>query len=354
MKIALTGHDFFIRRNKGLIPALQQHAGDVTALPSRRIPSHRLLKLLSVGPLRAPVRRHLWQHDRSAKGFIALSRHTDRRLKAADADFVLHMFSLFAPCWEKKRRFGMYLDNTMAQSARDWPDWACPPGDLAGWLAAEGRTYRAAEVLFTMGSSTARALVEDYGVQPERVHVVGSGGDFLAPYEGEKAFGSGMILFQGSEWERKGGDIVLEAFRQVRASVTRAHLVIIGTRAPAPEEGVSVLGPVPLEEVRMLQLAADVVAAPARCDPFPAFVIEAMNMGTPCIVSKVTGLSDQVGEAGVVLDPADAPSLAAALIDLLGDRARLARMSEAGRAVVARDLNWDAVARKMAPLIRAS
>ncbi len=113
-----------------------------------------------------------------------------------------------------------------------------------------------------------------------KVHIVGSAGDFELPYQGKKSFGSRQILFQSSEFERKGGDILLQAFRLVRRFETcrRRDLVIVGSTLQIEEEGVTNLGYV-AERARMeeLFLASDLVVAPARCDPFTAFVIEAMN-----------------------------------------------------------------------------
>jgi glycogen synthase len=46
--------------------------------------------------------------------------------------------------------------------------------------------------------------------------------------------------------------------------------------------------------MRELFLSSDLVLAPSRCDPFPTFLIEAMNFGLPCVASDVDGLPEIV------------------------------------------------------------
>lgn len=353
LRVILTGHAFFLRRYKALAPALAKHIGSADIVPSGNILEllpFRVLNRAARGPLALPIRKYLQSFDRKAEGYAIRSRQTERKLLPLAPDYVLHLFSSFAPVWTAKQRFGMYLDYTMAQGARDWPAWAAfkSNDELDRWLAVERRTYEQAETIFTMGASVSESLVADYGIPERKIRVVGSAADFDRPFDGERSFGSKMILFQGSEFERKGGDVLVEAFGKIRAAVPGTKLIVIGTDRPIPELGVSVLGIVPPAKVRELLLQADVVAAPARCDPFTAFVIEAMNYGTPCVVTRTSGISEQINGGGLVLEHLGAEPLAEALVSLLTDPKRLEEMSASARRVVADTLNWEAVAARIA------
>jgi glycogen synthase len=356
LRVILTGDAFFWRRYKALAPALAKRVGKADILPSGNILEllpFRVLNRAARGPLTQPIQRYLRSFDRKADGYAIRSRQTERKLCPLAPDYVLHLFSSFAPVWTAKQRFGMYLDYTMAQAARDWPAWAAFTGkaELDRWLAVERCSYEQAETIFTMGASVAASLVADYGIPERKIRVVGSAADFNRPFEGNRSFGSKTILFYGSEFERKGGDVLVEAFVKVRAAVPGASLIVIGTDRLIPEPGVSVLGMVPPTKVRELLLQADVVAAPSRCDPFTAFVIEAMNYGTPCVVTRTSGISEHINGAGLVLERLDAESLAAALVSLLTDLERLEGMSASARQVVADTLNWDTVAARIAASI---
>jgi glycosyltransferase involved in cell wall biosynthesis len=243
----------------------------------------------------------------------------------------------------------MYLDYTMALARREWRDWAKFRNDhqYQSWLKAETRSYEQAAVLFTMGANAKRSLVADYGIPDHKVHAVGSAGNFTSPYEGEKKFGTKRILFYGSEFERKGGDIVLNAFRLVRQRVPNVELIIIGTSLLINEPGVCVLGYVKSRDaMAQLFLQSDLVTAPSRCDPFPAFVIEAMNYGVPCVVTRTTGISEFItdGVDGVLVDRPEPDDVADAIITLLQSACLMERMSDNGRRLVRSRLNWGVVA----------
>ena len=356
MRLILTGDAFFCRRHKGLGPALAKRLGSADILPTGNILEilpFRVLNRAARGPLRQPIQSYLNSFDRKAKGYALRSQQTERKLRRLAPDYVLHLFSSFAPVWTNDQRFGMYLDFTMAQAVRQWPPWAAFDGiaELNRWLAFEKRSYDQAESIFVMGASVAASLAADYGIPERKISIVGSATDLGHPPDGERSFGSKMILFYGSEFERKGGDILLQAFGLVRLAVPDARLIVIGTDRPIGDPGVSVLGIVPQAKVSELLLQADIVAAPARCEPFTTFVVEAMNYGTPCIVTRASGISEQIDGGGVILEHLDASLLAEALISLLSNPARLRRMSASARKVIVERLNWDSVASRIAASI---
>src|SRR5262249_478472 len=158
-----------------------------------------------------------------------------------------------------------------------------------------------AETLFTMGKATAAALVNDYGICPGKVMTIGSGGNFEKPFAGKRDFGSKLILFYGSDFERKGGEIVIAAFPIIKSNLPKTRLAVIGKQRKIPIDGVRVLGHVEQHKVRDLLQQADLVLAPSFCDPFTAFVIEAMNYGTPCVVTRASGISEAIGDGGIVI-----------------------------------------------------
>jgi glycosyltransferase involved in cell wall biosynthesis len=249
----------------------------------------------------------------------------------------------------------MYLDFTMAQAIKEWKPWASFKKEQhqAQWLEYERRSYQNAETLFTMGKATAAALVNDYGINPGKVVIVGSGGNFDKPFAGKRNFGSKLIIFQGSDFERKGGEIVIAAFPIIRSYLPETRLVAIGTERKIPVDGVEVLGLIEQHKVRRLLQQADLVLAPAFCDPFTAFVIEAMNYGTPCVVTRASGISDTIGDGGIVIDQPDPTLLAQAAISLLSSPSNQLRASEAARKIVKDTLNWQAVAERIAAGIMA-
>lgn len=356
-RIAMSGDQHFLTRYAGLATALSKHFGDIHLVPSGNLMeqmSFRILNRASRGPLRRHFEGYMRALDRDAGAFVRRSRQTEAKLRSLQPDYTLHIFSSFAPTWSAPLRYGMYLDYTMAQAIAEWAPWAAfrSPRQQAEWLDCERRCYERAETLFTMGTATAAALTERYGIAPQKVIAVGSGGNFEAPFSGQRSFGSKILLFQGSEFERKGGDIAVEAFASIKVAIPDARLLIIGTDRKVEADGVEVMGSIEQAKVRALLLQADLVLAPARCDPFTAFVIEAMNWGVPSVVTKVSGISEAIGHGGIVVDRPDPGLVASAAISLLSDPARLQAASNEGRRIVHDVLNWRVIAARMVDRIR--
>jgi len=249
----------------------------------------------------------------------------------------------------------MYLDYTMALAKQNWADWApfASPQTYQRWLACEQRTYQRANHVFCMSQLVKTSLVEDYSVPADKITVVGSSGNFEQLYDGDKSFGSQQILFNGSDFFRKGGDRVLAAFTQVRVALPDATLVVIGAKLAEVPPGVINPGAVDADTLRELFLSSDLVVAPGRCDPFPTFLMEAMNYGVPCIVSAQDGMPEIVddGVNGRVLAQPNPDNLAREMIALLSQPAQLRAFSNQARQKISTQLNWPKIAQTMAQVI---
>jgi glycosyltransferase involved in cell wall biosynthesis len=82
-----------------------------------------------------------------------------------------------------------------------------------------------------------------------------------------------------------------------------------------------------------LMRACDLIVHPARRDPFPIALLEAMALERPVVAAAVGGIPEMIvdGDTGVLVAPDDVGALAAAMGALLADPARRAAMGRAGR-----------------------
>lgn len=257
----------------------------------------------------------------------------------------------------------LYVDCTHHQSAREWPQWNPLRGRaLQRWYDREQGQYQRAAHLFAFSQPTARSLVEEYAVPPERVSVVGAGVNFetLPQPRGEGSNGGSgsppTVLFVGNDFVRKGGPDLLRAFAQLRRRVPDARLQIVGTRHPVPEQpGVEVLGRIfDRAEVARLYAAATVFVLPSHFDAYPLVLLEAMAQGLPCVVTPTCGVPEMVDEGTATTVPVGDPErLAAALVDLLRDPVRAAQMGQRGRERVEQGFLWSQVVDRMAPALNA-
>lgn len=369
MRITASGAPLFLKRYGHLFKALTRQFGEMDYAPGLTFTTPQRV----AQRIRSELHARGWSRFLSkVEHFVPLSAWDARvyQVRSLDAearitslpnrpDLIVHVFGMYAPLWsDYSIPYAMILDYTEALAKRNWPEWAPFVSDEAweAWWECEHRAYSNAAHLFPFGRQTRRSLIEDYGIKPEKITVIGSGGYFDQLYAGDRTFGSKRILFysaDGVETLRKGADRVMTAFRMVRQQIPEAKLVVVGRRKPLREPGVENHGWVSSEEMRELFLTSDVVVAPSRCDPFPGFLIEAMNFGVPCIVSDADGMPEIVSHevTGIVLPEASGERLGAEVVRLLGDSRRLMEMSEQSRRKV-QELNWNWIAEVMAQTIR--
>ncbi len=219
------------------------------------------------------------------------------------------------------------------------------------WLKkqAHERAFSAATCLVTWSQWTKDSLVEDYGVPAAKIDVIPPGID-LDLWQVDRAArtesGAATFLFVGGDFERKGGAVLLGAFRQVRREYPGVMLLIATkSRVEGDDEpGVEVhYGLTPNSpELRALYARADVFAFPTFGDCLPLAVMEALAAGLPVVTSHVGALAEAVtdGDCGLVVPPGDAQALAAALSKLAANAALRREMSE--RAVLRARERFDA------------
>jgi len=256
----------------------------------------------------------------------------------------------------------LYVDCTHRQSAEQWPAWnPLRGGALRRWYVREERAYRAAAHVFAFSRATRRSLVEDYGVDPAKVTVVGAG------VNGEPRPGSSArrraawctdgptLLFIGNDFARKGGHDLLQAFAELRAEFPDARLRLVGTRPDVPAQpGVEVLGRVhDRDRIAELYAGADVFVLPSVFDPFPLVLLEAMGHGVPVVTTASCGIPDVLrdGREGTVVPARDPDALATALGRLLRDPDTALAMADAAARRATTAFTWRAVVERMAAVL---
>jgi glycosyltransferase involved in cell wall biosynthesis len=160
----------------------------------------------------------------------------------------------------------------------------------------------------------------------------------------------------GIDWERKGGPVLLEAFRKVLEALPDARLTIAGCSPEVNLPNVEVLGKVPRSEVSRLLRGVCVLALPSLREPHGVIVIEALVHGIPVVASKIGALPEMIedGKCGRIVPAGDAGALAGALIELLGNPERCGRYGEAGRVRARERYSHEAVSRRMGEAVRGS
>ena len=169
-----------------------------------------------------------------------------------------------------------------------------------------------------------------------------------------------VALFFGYVRRYKGLDILLEAWRRVRA-LRPATLVVAGEfyEDPAPSRrlaeaagGVRLLERyLPDEEVEAVFRAADVAVLPYRSATQSGVTHVAYALDTPVITTRVGGLAETVreGETGLVVPPEDPESLARAIVRFFAEG--LSKKFSTGIESLKREHSWEALAVRTVELV---
>ena len=272
-----------------------------------------------------------------------------RAMRAVDYAAVVQMGSDFGIPFRGK--LVTYEDTTVAERTRvDHLDEALGADAIDSWLVAQTSCYHAAIGCCTMSQAAADSIINDYGISPDKVHVVWAGRN-CDPRPVDRDWSKPHFLFIGYDWERKNGPLVLRAFARLREQFPDAQLELAGGHPRVDLAGVTAHGPLDLadaagrEKAERLFESATCFVMPSRFEPFGMVYAEAAAAGVPSIGSTGGGAADAIGDGGLLVEPGNESALLNAMVAMCdsGNAAML------GRSALARaDLfTWTAVARRL-------
>jgi glycosyltransferase involved in cell wall biosynthesis len=205
----------------------------------------------------------------------------------------------------------------------------------------------------------------------ERVRVVENGVDTTTFTPGTAARGERLrVMFLGRAIADKGPDVVVDAAARLgrddievvivgsagfdRAADLTPYEVSLRRRAEASRTPVTFERFVDRAGVPSLMQDADVFVVPSRWpDPSPLTVGEAMASGLAVVGSRIGGIPETLGDAGMLVAPGDPEELAAALAHLADDDSARLRLAAAARARAEERSwarSWHQLAEVLAPL----
>lgn len=291
------------------------------------------------------------------------ARHIARHRASCDA--IIQIGGSFEASGRGHIPYAVYSDSNIRMAERGaatgFSDaFSLTERELAGVRAREADVYRNAALIFTMSDFLRQSFVSDFGVRPEKVHTVYAGLNLdvsRVPYpRPARPQRDPTILFVGRQFERKGGDVLLAAFRRVRSELPTAKLVIIGPPSlDVSDPGVVMLGfldkstPAGWDALSRAYEGADVFCLPTRFEPFGIAFLEAMFFGVPCIGTNAWAIPEIVadGETGYLVPVDDVDALADKLMVLLRNPERARAMGSAGRQRAESHFTWRSVVHRV-------
>lgn len=188
--------------------------------------------------------------------------------------------------------------------------------------------------------------VADLGVDETRIEVIPSGVDTHLFVPTPLPGGRPEVLFVGRFVEKKGLDVLLEAWPRVRKTVPDARLRLLGYGPLEPPaagrpEGVVVEATDPARratQVRDAIVRSRLVVTPSRtaadgdAETLLLVNLEAQASGRPVVTTRHAGIPEYVAEdsTALLVPEGDAGALADAIVTVLTDDGLAARLAAAG------------------------
>ena len=224
-------------------------------------------------------------------------------------------------------------------------------------FAAVRRTFRLARRCLGFSEWARRSFVNDYGIEERNTGVVPPGVDLAFWQGGESRHGDRApfrLVFVGGHFERKGGRLLLDVFRERFRG--RCELSIV-TRDPIEDEpGVRVHRGITAgsDALRALLKAADAFVLPTVADCHSIASLEAMASGLPVILTRFGAAPEIIldGETGLLIPAANGRALGDAIEALVSDPARARGMGERGLSLVRTKFEGEATVRKILDHLR--
>lgn len=330
-----------------LPPELQVHR--IPSLPTyrKRTPGPSLQKLLVVDPLLAATVNGVLRRER----FDVIHAHhyeglLTSRLAAAGSGIPI-VYDTHTLLASELPGYPLYLPRR--------------------WARAVGRTLdrwlpRTADQVVAVTERIGRKLVES-GVPADRVTVASQGveDEFFrndAPTgAGPPGGRQGRLVYAGNLAPYQGIPLLLESLRRVRARRPDVRLRILSPSSFRPYQALAgrlevrdaiELSWVGVEELPRALRAADIALNPrVDCDGIPIKLLNYMATGRPIVSFAGSAPILRHGRTALLVEDGDTAGFAEAVVSLLDDPARAARLGEEARMEAERHHRWDAIARQV-------
>jgi glycosyltransferase involved in cell wall biosynthesis len=226
-------------------------------------------------------------------------------------------------------------------------------GEAAALRASERAALSHARQVVVTSPSTARLLVADFAVPPDRVSVVQPGTDRIA--RKPRSPGAEVeLLAVGSIVPRKGYDVLMTALASLPDLAWR--LTVAGDLSRSPQTAqalnaaivqgglagrITFTGAVAPERLQQYYAAADLFVLPSRFEGYGMAFAEAIAHGLPVVATTAGAIPETVPPgAGVLVPPDDPKALAAALRRLIADASARDRLATGARVAATAFPSW--------------
>jgi glycosyltransferase involved in cell wall biosynthesis len=248
--------------------------------------------------------------DRTAKVLKSYADEVARRLNGANVDLVFSPGTLPICYLKTTLPIVFWTDATVAGLIDFYPDWfrLCDATLRDAKMMEQAALSNCRLAIYT-SSWAADTAIQNYKVDASKVKVVPFGANLecvadrnqLQTIIAQKPSDVCKLLFIGTNWYRKGGDIAVAVAKSLNASGLKTQLTVLGCdiKGSVPECVLS-KGFVSKKTsdgralIYQLFIESHFLVVPSRADCVPVAIAEAASFGVPVVAANVGGISTAV------------------------------------------------------------
>jgi glycosyltransferase involved in cell wall biosynthesis len=232
------------------------------------------------------------------------------------------------------------------------------------FIEMQKKVARQLSHIVTVSECSKNDIANEFSINLSKFRVVPNGVDneYFYPVQNDSRPDNSVIVTNSSDTPIKGLKYLLEAVAQIKKKKS-VKLTVIGEPKKdgsivklVAELGIGDIvhfaGRIKNEEFAGYYSNATIAVVPSVYEGFGLPAAEAMACGVPLISTSGGALPEVVGDAGIIVPPADAEALAEELIFLLNNPEQRKKMAQAGIDRVNAIFNWPVAAKEMVNIYR--
>ena len=218
--------------------------------------------------------------------------------------------------------------------------------------------------IITVSKQAREDIIRDFKVSPERFRIIPNGinTDRFHPVPEIKREKNRIIVTNSADTPLKGLRYLLKSVAEI-SKIRSIKLIVIGTpkknghiedlvKKLGIAKWISFTGRIDNQEYLKQYAKASIAVIPSLYEGFGLPAGEAMACGLPVISTTGGALPEVVGDAGVLVPPADHASLTRAIIELLDNPEKSREMGRAGYDRVHKFFTWKRAAERTVKVYR--
>lgn len=218
--------------------------------------------------------------------------------------------------------------------------------------------------IITVSEFTRKDIAREFSLDEQRFHVVHNGvnNEFFYPKQNGPRPENALIVTNSADTPLKGLSFLLEAVARIRRT-RPIRLTVIGqpkkngiienlVASLGVSDIVHFTGRIANEEFADYYAKSTIAVVPSLYEGFGIPAAEAMASGVPLVSTSGGALAEVVGDAGIVVPPADAEALALAITRLLDSPEERKKYIQAGLARVHSEFSWKKAAQETVKVYR--